>query len=431
MRFKEPITLSLKVVTPLFIGSGEEARPLSYVVDRRVIHVLDPDRFLEGLTETQREHYLAWIEPLLDQLADFNARIEEAGRDYKLRGQLRRQRREIEAKLSLEVFLQDRLRVNPVRFVQEAGCRAYSVPYRVRPDHNGFRTHIKDAHYRPYIPGTGIKGGLRTSLLYALLEEEPEPLMEKLEGFVELYKSGVSPGKKMEEELVRGKKDAKFDFLKLIQVSDSTPLEPDSLYVESVQSMGTGRYTRTAIETLTEGSEAEFRIAVAEVSGEKESQGITELKLEKLNSWLSVPRLFEACYLRSRDILEEEAAYFANEPTIMEQISWLREQNQPSSPLLRLGWGQGFLSTTMGIQVKKHDEKLYEEAIREPVSFMRRWRTQEGNFPKTRRVIIDRGKKPISLLGWTKISFQKTKTSPSEKEMAQKMKQPKAKFDRF
>lgn len=445
MKFGEPVPITLRPVTPIFIGNGDTIKPLSYIVDGPVIHVLDSDRFFRGLSEGERQSYLNWIEPILDRLADFDARINQADRNFKLKGQLRRQRRQVESELSCEVFIRNRLGADPVHFVQSRDCIAYSVRWGTRPDYNGFKLHIKDAQCRPYIPGTEIKGALRTSLLYFLLSDEADgkenynSLKERLSDFHSVYRSGASPKRKIqklrsiapetERELLRGgKDDAKFDFFKLVQVSDSTTLPNDALKIELTQSIGTGRYTKTWVETIAPDQELAFELAVAEDLAAEHGWALKKLGLKELTEWLDISRLLRACFLRSAGILQHEASYFSDVPSIRKQVSDLQRQNQPDAPLLRLGAGQGFLGTTVDLHVKVKDGNLYDEAIREGVSFQRRWRTQTGNFPKTRRAITDVRGKPVHLLGWVRLSRSSKMDSVSEEELSRMIGKLKGKF---
>lgn len=414
MKLGEPKGIKLKALTPIFIGSGEAIRPLSYLVDGTFVHILDADKFFEQLTDQERQRYLDWIEPILDSLSDLETKIAQARDNFDLRRQLQRQRRNVEAELSSEAFIRSQLLADPVPFARSRESIAYSLRYAAKPGNDGFGLHIKDAKYNPYIPGTEIKGALRTSLLYALLADDKnyDWLRDSLSRFRAFFRSGASPRKKVKEfskiagglegKLLRGggnKDDAKFDFFKLVQISDSISAATDCLQIEAIQSLGTQRYTRTLVETVTRGSEFASSIAIAE-----DSWILQRLGLERLAEWLSIPGLLKASFIRSRDILEEEASYFQNYQGIPQLIAQLQQENQPHSPLLRLGQGQGLLGTTINLQLKKHhDEQLYEEAIREGVSFQRRWRTQRGNFPKTRRVVIDLRNTPKQLLGWVKL----------------------------
>ncbi len=412
MKFAEPVNITVETASSVFIGDGDEVRPLGFVLDRRVAHVLDTDRFFQGLTEAEQSRYLEWIDPLLVRLGELDERIRQAGRNRELRRQLNRERRQAATTLSIETFLRDRLRVNPVQFVRSRGCVAYSVQFGPRPRHDGFRTFMKDVRHRPYIPGTELKGALRTALMYIMLEDEANyrHLERELTGFRSFLLGGAGPrdkvrrfagiAGKVEGKVLRGRKnDAKFDLLKMVQVTDATSISSQALRLEMTQSAGTHRWTKTVVETLRAGARCEFQITL----GEGPKWVLERLGLNEKSQWLSLEKLLRASYERSKAILDEEADYFADEPQIWNQIADLQRQNQPTSPLLRLGAGQGFLSTTIGLQIKQRDERLFDEAVREGVSFQRRWRTEPGNFPKTRRVMTGRGDELISLLGWLKL----------------------------
>lgn len=416
MKLSEHRMLRLKAVTPLFIGTGETIKLLSYIVDGSVVYVLDMDKFFERLSDRDRQRYLEWIEPTLQRISDIDAKITQARDNFDLRRQLQRQKREAETNLSIEHFVSTRLRTNPLTIARS--CAAYSVRCNVRPGNDGFRPHIKDFRHRPYVPGTEIKGALRTSLLYALLLDglNYDRLRKKLSDFRSFFRSGASPRDKVnklrgiassiEHELLRDaerRDDAKLDFLKLVEVSDSSPLLADSLRIELVQSLGTQRYTRTSVETIVRDSECIFRMTVGEDFAGQKRWALEKIGLGRLGDWLLIPKLLEACFLRSKEILDEDARYFTNQEPMRSLIHELQKQNQPTSPLIRFGAGQGFLGTTVALHVRKRDENLYDEAIREGVSFQRRWRTQRGNFPKTRRVVLNKNGEPISVLGWMKV----------------------------
>ncbi len=417
MKFGEPQTIKLKTVTPVFVGSGDSVKPLSYVLEGDTVHVLNEDRFFAALSPQERDRYLAWIEPLLDRLARLDEQTAQARENFDQRRQLQRERREVESNLSLHRFLSNELKVNPARFIQQRNCEAYQVRCSTRPERDGFRLHLKDAAFRPYLPGTEVKGALRTALVYTLISDPANysHFQNRLEEFRQFFRGGASPREKvrrlgkiadsLEAELLRGrprgetKNDAKFDFLRFLHVSDSTFLSHADLRVELTQMLGTNRYTRTWVETIAAERGVSIQIAIGDPT-----LILQELGLQRLRDWLSLPKLLEACFHRSRDILAEEARYFADDPELRRLIASLQEQNSPKAPLLRLGQGQGFLSITVDLPVKQHDPRLFDEAIREGVSFQRRFRTQRGNFPKTRRVIVDRERTPLSLLGWVKVS---------------------------
>lgn len=406
--------MKLVTLTPIHIGSGEILTHLSYVIDRNSLFVLNMDKFFYNLTETQREHYLQWMNPILNRMAELDEKIVQARDNWNFKRQLQNQKRELEEQLSISWFLENRLRQNSVDFAKR--CLAYQIEFLLPPGKEGFKTHIKGFQNSAYIPGTEIKGAIRTSLLYLLLRDKKnyEILRNSLNDFMSFFRSSSSPREKvkklskitnaqsedgLERKLLRGKeRDAKYDLLKLINVSDTNTVPPDTLQISTIKVLGSARNIRIWIETLLSETEFHFNFRI------QEKAFLDELGLERLKDWLSLPKIFEACYYRSAEILQEEERYFDGVDNILNILSRLKKENQPNTPLLRLGWGQGFLGTTLNLKVKQNDPDLYDQAVREGVSFQRRWRTQSGKFPKTRRVIVDAIGNPVSLLGWVRLT---------------------------
>ncbi len=421
MRFSAPVKVKAEVKSPVFIWDGDTIKPLSFVVDGDLVHVLDIERFMRALSDRERQAYLAWLEPILNEIARLDDRIQHAkeSRNEELRRHLDRQKRNKAAELAMERFLKDRLGKSPATFVRQADCIAYSVRWMVKPGDDGFRGFIKSAGRHPYIPGTEIKGALRTSLLFALLADDHRyaALRQEVDQVRHVLKSGKSPKEKIRRlEKVAGaiegqffrpagqsdpkKSDAKYDLLRLVQITDSELLLPDALRIRVSESVGTRRFTKTLAESIEPGNSFTFQLALGaqDASWALDELGLLPLARERL----SVARLFEACYQRSAAVLEMEAEYF-DEPAIVKQIKELQAANKPDAPLLRLGTGQGFLSVTVDLRVRKRDGALYE-AIREGVSLQRRWRTVPGNFPKTRRTVSDGRGNPLMLAGWIKLT---------------------------
>ena len=376
-------------------------------MDMKFVYILNMEAFFKELERIgKQKDYLSWLEPILYKLSDINDKISKARNNPELKRDLNRQRIDLESQLSLEQFIKKKIGNDPVEFVEN--CVLYKVPFSLSPQRDGFKTFIKDGNGRVYIPGTEIKGAIRTSLLYRMLQDNSNYgiLKSEVEKFRTIFKSGVTPKEKiralknisreLEGKLLRGNENkAHFDFLKLILVSDTIYITPDKLRLETTKMIGTERYTKTWVETIIPNIELEFELSI------NKKTDLRRLGIEKLKDWLHEEKLLETCYYRSQEILEIESQYFLKS-SILPMINRLKEQNKKDSPLIRMGAGQGFLGITIDLIMKKKEDQAYE-VIREGVSFQRRWRTQRGNFPKTRRVVIDKNGKENALMGWAKI----------------------------
>jgi CRISPR-associated protein Csm5 len=415
MKFSEPIKIKAEVVTPIHIGSGEEIKPISYVTDKEFVYMVDYDKFISCLTEREQEAYQKWVEEITGELVEIKKKLEQAGPDFQLKRELNRKRREIEEKLSLYKFLKEYLKKdNPVNFIIK-NAEAYRVKYLTNLISRGFKSCIRNSQGLPYIPGSEIKGSIRTSIIYYLLAHQKyEILSQKLISLRDTLEKGafreklnkiLSISDDLEKELLRGNKaDAKYDFLKFVAVKDSEFLKQSDVTISSSYSVGTDRYTTMCLETLVPGTKVNFEIALAEDLMTNFRWVLEKLRITPLKEWLTIDKIFEGIYFRSRSVLEEEIHFFSENQGMKNLLNHLKEKNTLTTPLLRIGAGQGFLSTTVTLLVKDRDKKLYEESVRQAVSFLKRWRTQPYNFPKTRKVVEEKEEARIMPLGWLRLS---------------------------
>lgn len=404
--------LQIKTLSPIHIGSGETLKPLSYIADRNFVYVLNMDIFFNSLTALQKQKYLNWLEPILYRLSELNDKTLKARDNPELKRDLNRQKRDLENQLSIEWFVKNHVSKNPVEFVNS--FTLYKVPFSQLLRSDGFKAFIKGGNGFAFIPGTEIKGTIRTSLLYKILHDDSNYGIIKSEvgKFRNILQSGIAPKEKikslksisktLEGKLLRGiENKAYFDFLRFIQVSDTHNISFNKLSIETTKMMGTERYTSTWVESIFSYTELKFELNV-----KNKDTHLEKLGLKNLEKYSRIEEILNACYFRTRDILEEESRYFSKKPEIASLIEKMKKENEPMSPLIRFGSGQGFLGVTIDLIMKiKGDLKLYDNSIREGVSLQRRWRTQKDNFPKTRRVVIDKNGYEKSILGWAKIKI--------------------------
>jgi CRISPR type III-A-associated RAMP protein Csm5 len=418
MRYEpQPVTIAFRTVTPVFCGSGESVSPLSFVQTTNSVYVLDTERFFDGLTVKERERYLSWIDPMVGQLAKLEEQIRQAKekrQDDQART-LQKQVRQIQQQFSVEDFVHKRVcPPDTGRWLKERHCICYEVQSAVSLGSNSFRACAKDLRQLPYLPGTEIKGALRTAILFDLLQDETryQPLVEAVANLRRLVATEYpdrgqarralsSVAANLEAGLVRGQKnDAKFDLLRMLRVSDSVPLQSGDLRIENSRSVGTNRNTTMYLETLRRDVTGQFRMELVEGA----TDWLAELGLADRAGWLTVSKGKEVCYKRAEAVLAAEVKYFdaKGQVQMARRAEALRKQNSPQQPLLRLGGGQGLLSVTEDLWLRDRNPELYD-VLRRAISAARGWKnTVPDDFPKTRRVIY-RGGQPAELLGWIQL----------------------------
>jgi CRISPR-associated protein Csm5 len=192
----------ITTLTPLHIGSGERLR--------------------EGFDFIQKDGSL-WI---ADQGALFRVALEEA----------LRVRRGDEAQIAAEIagmnlyqILNNRW-LRPEHFDLSRGVFAYRLAGSTskKQQEGELHAHIKDGEYRPYLPGSSLKGALRSAVLRAAAARKEEPRPEYRQGNP---KTAASP---MERRYFAAPRIGEgefpnYDLWRALRITDSTPLPKEML----------------------------------------------------------------------------------------------------------------------------------------------------------------------------------------------------------
>ncbi len=212
------------------------------------------------------------------------------------------------------------------------------------------REQIKDVFDHPYLPGTTIKGALRTVLGWHLWEKKGlRPEVSRLGGSPKFAASGY------ERDLFG--KNPNHDLLRALQISDSQPLGPAALMLANVRVLTQRGKPGSPVEV-----EAIRRDTVIE----------TELKLDTVlfSQWAKAREL----YLPNSDALLNfaEVARQYGRHVIQRELTWAKGltngknvaahyQSMLEYPLaqnaffLQLGWGGGWEQKTFGSRLKRDE----------------------------------------------------------------------------
>jgi len=407
--------MKIKILSPVHIGSGERKNKLSFILKNNNAYFINEDLFASLITtEGLIDKFIQWATGGGSDISEF------------LKGYP-----QIEKKL-----IENSLYVLPIK---EDFSREVLL-------------HIKDANNKFYIPGSSIKGAIRTALLYTVLQERKPDininhLLYGINGTDIRGVLNVSEGKwagmEIEKFIFRAgfrKKDgiisysdAKYDLLKFIQFSDAYPLEAN--------------YSLMPIRTFSSVSEKEMKITyinIVEVieSGEFtfnleiDMKGLLALKnIDEKDEWLGlkekfknifgfnldelnnnnleeykekiIKRLLFACLKFYKKKRESDLAFIDNKEVRDKNISFNLESLKKNYPevkegVIQLGFGGGWKGKTIGMYF---DQKTIDEFRKR---FPKRWRGKIKNgspswpFPKTLRLAYwCKNNKPfIFPLGW-------------------------------
>jgi CRISPR-associated protein Csm5 len=408
MKWREPITLTVRILSPVVIGTGEKCNTLGFVTDDGKVLVVDERKFFAALSEPQRERFLSWIEPLVGNLAYIRQQIQRAGRNQALRQQLGRQRREAESNLSLKKFLQETLQMSqPAQWLRSVQALRYEVAAVIPPNrYEGFTLCLKTPDHRPYIPGSELKGAIRTAVLAKMLNDDVNLLRQLAQNLRPSMTKGQMNALWQGNEWLllrrnQNDRDAHNDLFRGIAISDSEPLPTDALRIYAAKRLNMSRDVTVFVEAIAPNSETEVTLSVACPDRWLQAIGLTDKA-----GWLDWAKLAHALYEHSNAILDFIAKKFpAREfPQVQAKAQKLKEQNKPDEPLVCLGWGQGFLSITMTEPLRQKFPTAYETLRQAMAQAIRQYeRTKQNNFPKTIWAALDANSQPSDLFGWVQL----------------------------
>lgn len=414
------MSYSLEILSPVHIGSGDKYNQASFFEENNYIFVFDPSIFLGLLPDNIKRKIIETVE---------NRGV-----------------------LTLQSFLDNSLKTK-----LKKGC-LYSIPVKSIVDINSIKEieEIIKKKNEIFIPGSEIKGALRTAILYKLLMNDyyklledrikelenlylPQVIRKKIKNTLEsefeknnnLKISDLSKNKKEEvkKQLKRKNKeicekidkiageinkicfrgfkdDAKYDFLKLLQVSDSEykRIDEKTLFIgKTIVLSSKGLLPFAIFQEFLNYNGLKFKMHTLDFQGLNNSDllfkslGFKDKQKEFIKG---LPQIFEASYEFANELIVEEEKYFRNsnlndekKNIILHELNTIKSSNSKDTPVLRIGMGQGFESLTMWLAIKKHNESLYKSLL---------GISSGTSFSKSRKLYEDE-KGNFHTLGWVRI----------------------------
>lgn len=272
------------------------------------------------------------------------------------------------------------------------------------------KEQIKNAFDGLYLPGTSLKGAIRTALAWQLWRQQRlRPNIGKI------GRRRQWAGQQYEQELLG--RTPNFDTLRALQVSDSKPVEADRLVILNASVMGRGGHLGAPIEmeALAPDTTLQFTMKVDNQLFSEWAVG-NGLQLGGADLLENLPR---AIHSHSLTLARKEAAWFGPIRGAERVADFYRQvvESRPGSRrfLVALGWGTGWESKTFGSHLQA-DPALMERLIND--FRLARGRRNSGDpFPKSRRVAVrtdtDRQGRPIAApvapLGWCLVEMEERK----------------------
>jgi len=261
---------------------------------------------------------------------------------------------------------------------------------------------IKDPWDRPYIPGSSLKGALRTALFYVGYDPGNSSVAIDVQ---RLDRRGQFAAQRTEQAILGS--DPNHDLLRALQVSDSTADDQRQLQLLNV-----------AVATRETASGAPIEL-------EAIRKDVTFTMRLTLDGYL-----LQEAIRKKLNFDEDMSTFLKHLPDVVKEFTrrrLLADSKRPRGPrwrnqiqgikhtyaalaenefLLQLGWGGGWDSKTLGDHLTK-DEALFS-ALDRTYRLTRRGEVGD-RFPKSRRVIVRREdpREPLGTLGWIKVKMER------------------------
>jgi len=428
----------INILSPIHIGTGTKLELFDYLIVDDRFYRIDLDKFLHRLSEIPEavEKFTTWVETTSTRLAQ--------ARDDRERTDIRRD-------FNLHWFCLNRLR-NP-SLVKELSTSYYLYQGGCPPRlwHRKVLELIKLPTCQPLIPGSSLKGALRTALAYRVLQDNSFLWRDIYNGLPETDIRGARDerrprkvGKSIEQVVFgcgfrgfrRGREltiygDAKYDLLKLLSISD-TMKDDATLKLEPTASLTFDRFNNRLrpryldhMEVISPNSSFQLDISL--------DKNLLRIFKEgpRRTGWLGLEEKFKRLFGFDLSDLQQkpsedaeahilqhllEASDHFSRATIKAEFNWLSQGDsspaiqgiqafykslQEKKGLLRLGMGSGWDSTTIGLLLKERfpadlQQLLNQGAIRS------RGRPIARDFPRSRRLVAF-GRDRYQPLGWIQL----------------------------
>lgn len=270
------------------------------------------------------------------------------------------------------------------------------------PVHNNVQVECAiKSQKKLYIPGSSIKGAIKTALLYNAIQFNQIPeLIDKV--FFMKYHRFIN------EYFTSSLDDATifYNILRFLQIEDSSNFDSDP-HLHQVESwyanidknfMFTKKHETRYLETIPESNTLQTVISINYDKNFYHELNFNE-DTEKL---LNINKISESLFSFADDLINFEINFFSKfqRDDLVNFYKKLMEHNYHNKPLILLGGANGAYAKTIYLKIYEYDQMNNTHYSENYVQLLFE-RSNELIFPKSRKLTLENHKP----LGWAQLDF--------------------------
>ncbi len=465
-------TFTLRTVSPVHIGSGRSIDPIDIAVENNMVYHLNRERFLDSLNSSELDCYTNWLEEYFENVNDLTQDTQDDNKYEQNNNENDQKMKELRQQFNLPSFIKDKLeekkQLADELFKDDNYKYASQLVTKIE-DHKEIREQLKNPEHIAYIPGSSIKGFIRTAMANRVLSHFPyidrQKLLDKLSRILKYRESYSEKAEKLAQALEQDcfycgmiKKNsnfenynlAQYDLFKFVKISDTfneKPVPLNSLITDRFKiSRDNGlcnlkpQGSRVNMEAIQDAVEMNFEINV-DILGLK---NIIRTRKPPYNTWLSFGEKFYQLFKLSIDQLKKKgedelkqkiidsilsAVNDFSRKLIQSEQDWLHRFSQKEANnildfyskkidrnkhYLRIGQGTGFHSKTVLLTMLNNRNFADFGKILFDTFITRNNKDSDANkpkaidgFPVSRSYILADNGLPLLPLGWVQITENK------------------------
>lgn len=377
-------TLRLKTLSPIHIGDGRKLKPIDWVLDGKWLCVLDENKVIAWLAQDikRAEHFSNAV--VKGNVQGMDTLLGKLGADWR-------------------------------QFV------AYRIARHTQKPPRDVLTFIKTGDFQPYLPGSSLKGSLRSALLRGMTIEDNH----KQEQFATMVLNADEKSPSLDIEALvftasgrRDEKSSNYDVNRLIHLRDVYSLSIQDLRVVETKVISTiggdglqAKPYSIFVEALAPNTQVDLEVEWQAFLLDELASRLHYDRLVK--SFIYLP---EYCRAAALNIMQQEIDFY-NRHGESGLADWFQRKFSNYSQRtdlvfpLPLGWGSGYdpktITDLLGDKAFRKVVDNYNKGLGKPGRNPSAKWLGTSDSPKSRKVVkhYEGGNVTYEPLGWVEISF--------------------------